>query len=231
MSRDTKIKDTKRILTGFDYENESQLFCNYGTEGCIPKSRESIKYYADEACLEACELLYDLNIQTFYSGGNVDGKENVDSLAFIGISYDTLSEENKNIVKQMIEDGIIDGIHDNSCRGEENVITISVPISSNDVVGQVSDKLMSIARQFKQQDVLYGRTTLEKIKSMYPQLDNGNFYDYWTLGELTASELAKRLQNELSQYYSDNEGNLFLTQDLLNKHLNYQKESTSNKRL
>ena len=90
---------------------------------------------------------------------------------------------------------------------------------------------MSIVRQFKQQDVLYGRTTLEKIKSMYPQLDNGNFYDYWTLGELTASELAKRLQNELSQYYSDNEGNLFLTQDLLNKHLNYQKESTSNKRL
>ena len=75
----------------------------------------------------------------------------------------------------MIEDGIIDGIHDNSCRGEENVITISVPISSNDVVGQVSDKLMSIVRQFKQQDVLYGRTTLEKIKSMYPQLDNGNF--------------------------------------------------------
>lgn len=225
MSRDTKIKDTKRVLTGFDYEKESQLFCNFQCEGCIPMSRESIKHYADEACLEACELLYDLNIQTFYSGGNVDGKENIDSLAFIGISYDTLSEENKNIVKQLIESGIIGGIQDNSGRGEGNTVTISVPINSNDLVGTVSDKLMMMARQFVPQDVLYGRTTIEEIRNLYPRKANGNFYDYLTMGELTQKELEERLQEETSQYYSDNDGNLFLTKDLLNKHLTYQKEN------
>lgn len=229
MSRDTKIKDTKRVLTGFDFEKESQLFCNFQSEGCIPMSRESIKYYADEACLEACELLYDLNIQTFYSGGNVDGKENIDSLAFIGISYDTLSEENRNIVKQLTESGIIDGIRDNSGRGEGNIVTISVPINSNDLVGTVSDKLMIIAQQFIPQDVLYGRTTIEEIRSLYPQKANGNFYDYLTMGELTLQELEERLQEEASQYYSDNDGNLFLTKDLLNKHLVYQKENNKHK--
>ncbi len=223
MSRDTKIKDTKRVLTGFDYEKESQLFCSFQTEGCIPMSRESIKYYADEACLEACELLYDFNIQTLYSGGNVDGKEDFDSEAFIGISYDTLSEENKNIVKQLIESGIIEGIRDNSGRGEGNTVTISVPINSNDLVGTVSDKLMIIALQFVPQDVLYGRTTIEKIRSLYPQKANGNFYDCFTRGELTLQELEERLQEETSKYYPDNDGNLFLTKDLLNKHLAYQK--------
>ena len=66
MSRDTKIKDTKRIITGYD-EKESQIFFNAGsTEGCIPLSREFIKYYADEACVKACELLYDLNILNIF---------------------------------------------------------------------------------------------------------------------------------------------------------------------
>lgn len=231
MSRNTKIKDTKRILTGFDFEKESQLFCRSGTEGCIPISRESIKYYADEACVEACELLYDLNIQTFYSGGNVDGKEDVDSFAFIGISHDTLSEENKNVVKQLIECGIIESVMDNSSRGEGNTITVSVPINSNDLVGLVSDKLMMIVRQFVPQDVLYGKTTIEEIKSHYPQKENGKFYDYLTMGELTSQELEERLQEELSQYYSDNDGNLFLTKDLLNKHLIYQKENNTHKHI
>lgn len=225
MSRDTKIKDTKRVLTGIDFEKESQLFCNFQSEGCIPMSRESIKYYADEACLEACTLLYDLNVQTFYSGGNVDGKEDVDSEAFIGISYDTLSEENKNIVKQLIEIGIIAGIQDNSGRGEGNTVTISVPINSNDLVGTVSDKLMTIAQQFVPQDVLYGRTTIEGIRNHYPQKANGNFYDYLTMGELNLQELEERLQEEISRYYSDNDGNLFLTKDLLDKHLAYHKEN------
>lgn len=231
MSRDTKIKDTKRILTGRDFEKESQLFCECGSEGCIPISRESIKFYADEACLEACELLYDLNIRTFYSGGNVDGMEDTDSTAFIGISYDTLSDENKRVAKQLIECGIIGGIIDNSGRGEGNTITISVPINSDDLVGEVSDKLMMVARQFVQQDVLYGRTTIEEIKGYYPKKANGNFYDYFTMGELTIEELEERLQEELSQRYSDNDGNLFLTKDLLDKHLAYQKGNDTTKHM
>lgn len=225
MNRDTKIKDTKRILTGFD-EKEFQIFLNVGTEGCIPLSREFIKYYADEACVEACELLYDLNIQTFSSGANVDGQENATAEAFIGISYDTLNDENKNIVKKLISEGIIGKIVDNSARGEGNTITISVPISSDDLVGNVSDKLMELANCFVQQDVLYGRTTKQAIRGLYYQLENGNFYDHYTLGELTSQELEKRLEEEVQEYFSDDEGNLFLTEDLLHKHQLYQEKNS-----
>lgn len=227
MSRDTQIKDTKRILTGFDYERETQLFYNVGTEGCIPLSKESIKYYADEACLEACELLYDLNIQTLYSNGNVNGKENTNGLAVIGISYDTLSEENKNIVENLIASGVIEDIMDNSEREEGNTIIISVPMNGNDLVGTVSDKLMIIASQFIQQDVLYGRTTEKEIRKTYPQKSNGKYYDCLTFGELTLEELEERIDEEVSQYYSDNEGNLFFTKDLLHKHLIYQEKNTA----
>lgn len=225
MSRDTKIKDTKRILTGFG-EKEFQIFLNVNTEGCIPLSREYIKYYADEACVKACELLYDLNIRTFSSGANVDGKENSTSEAFILISYDTLSDENKNIVKKLISEGIIEKIVDNSGRGEGNTINISVPINSDDLVGNVSDKLMALANCFVQQDVLYGRTTKQEIRELYYQKENGKFFDRITLGELTRQELEKRLEEEVQEYFSDDEGNLFLTEDLLHKHQLYQEKNS-----
>ncbi len=222
MSKDTKIKDTKRILTGLNSEKESQLFYNVGSEACIPLSRESIRYYADEACLEACQLLYDLNIQTLFSGANVDGEENAKGMAFIGISYDTLSDENKKVVSSLIENRIIKKIDNNTGRGEGNTISLSVPISSDDLVGVVSDKLNSIASQFVQQDVLYGRTTEKNIRKCYYKKENGNFFDYWTFGELTPQELEERIAEEVSQYYPDDNGNLFFTEDLLNKHLAYE---------
>lgn len=222
MSRDTKIKDTKRILTGINTEKELQLFYNVGDEGCIPLSREAIKYYADEACLEACKLLYDLNIKTIFSGANVDGKENTNSTAFIGISYDTLSDENKSIALSLIENEIIEGISNNSGRYQGNVICITIPINSNDTVGFVSDKLISIASHFVQQDVLYGKTTEKIIRTQFKQLENGNFIDYMTFAEITPEELEERIKDEVSQFYSDEQGNLFFTEDLLKKHLNYQ---------
>lgn len=142
-------------------------------------------------------------------------------MAFIGISYDTLSDENKVIVASLIENGIIEKISNNNGRGEGNTICISIPISSDDLVGLVSDKLVLISSQFVQQDVLFGRTNEKKIRELYPQKENGNFYDYMTLGELTKQELEKRISEEVSQYYSDDEGNLFFTEDLLNKQLTY----------
>lgn len=226
MSRNTKIKDTKRVIVGFD-ENECNYFANLGTEGCIPLSREFIKYYSDEGCLEACELLYDLNIQTINSGANVDGNENTESNAFIGISYDTLSDENKKIVSELIKKGIIDGIREPDLRNDKSMFSISVPIKSDDLVGDVSDKLMMIASYFVQQDVLYGRTTLEEIKSMYYQTENGNFFDIWTQAEITKDELAERLSWELDRYYDDGQGNLFATEDLLRKHLLFQNQKDS----
>ena len=165
MSRETKIKDIKIIRSGCDnVEEEKQYFVAISTESCIPKDRDAIPLYADEPCVEACQLLYDLNIQTYTSGGHVGGKENATGMAYIGIVYDTLSEENKKIVEEMIENGIIDNIANNEARGQGLTISISVPINSDSLVGVVSDKLVRLARMFKQQDVLYGRKTIDEIK-------------------------------------------------------------------
>lgn len=228
MSRDTKIKDTKRVLSGFDYDNEVNLFYQGGgTESCIPLSRECIPFYADEACVESCQLLYDLNIQTFYSGANVDGNENQTSLANIVVSYDTLSEENKAIVHELIKQGIIGEIKNMDGRGQSNIFDISVPMKSDDLVGDISDKLLAISKMFIQQDVLYGRTTIEEIVKSYPLQEDGMYFDRWTFGTLSKEELAERIKDEVSSYFDGDDGYLYFTQDLCNKHMKYQ-ESLKN---
>lgn len=221
MSRETLIKDTKRVLTGFD-DNESRFFVRYGTEGCIPISRDYIALYADEACLEACELLYDLNIQTYTSGANTDGLDNKCWDGFIGIIYDTLSDENKQIVELMIEKKIIEPVgllRD----GKTKAISLRVPLTSRSTVGEISDKLMSLASFFKEQDVLYARTTREELdKKNYVKLDNGMYH--WVLLHAVISEEQKKkyLEEELQCLFHDNDGNYFLTEELLQKHLKYQ---------
>ena len=60
----------------------------------------------------------------------------------------------------------------------------------------------------------------KKINNIYNL--NINFFDYYTLGELTSQELEEIIAEEVSEYYSDDEGNLFFTEDLLNKHLTYE---------
>lgn len=97
------------------------------------------------------------------------------------------------------------------------------------MVGSVSNKLLALANCFVQQDVLYGRTTKQEIRKLYYQKENGNFFDIITFGELTKEELEERLE-EVKEYFSDDEGNLFLTEDLLNKHLLYKEKSNEKHR-
>lgn len=230
MAKDTKIKDIKIIRSGLDNaEQEYQYFAYVGTESCIPLNRDAIILYADEPCVEACQILYDLNIQTYSSGGHVDGKENETSEAFIGINYDTLDENNRAIVEKMIQDGIISKKQDSSGRGQGIVFNISVPIHSDDLVGVVSDKLVKIASQFQQQDVLYGVMTKQQIEQgMFTRLENGSYRDNLTFSVLSEQEM-KQSYNETLEYYCgsmfSNDGNLYyVTEDLLNKHLDYKKK-------
>ena len=236
MSRETKIKDVKIMRSGLDnYEIEHQYLAQIGTESCIPKNREAIAIYVDEPCLEACQKLYDLNIETYTSGGHVDGKENATGEAFIGIIYDTLSEENKHIVEQLIKEGIIEDIRDNRGRNNSYTISIKVPIHSDSLVGDISDKLLEIVNYFKQQDVLYGRTTYEELKSFYFQLqEDGTYLDMITFSKIEESEIAQKLAEYLKEGYipmiTEDGKEYFASEDLLNKHKDYiQSLNTSRK--
>ena len=233
MAKDTKIKDIKIVRSGIDnVEQEYQYFAHVGTGSCIPLNRDAIVLYADEPCVEACQLLYDLNIQTFSSGGHVDGKENATGEAFIGIEYDTLDENNKTIVERMIQDGIISNKQDASGRGQGIVFNISVPIHSDDMVGEVSDKLVKIASQFQLQDGLYGVMTEQQIEQgMFTRLEDGSYRDNATFSVLSEQEM-KQSYNEMLEFYCGNmfsdDGNLYyITKDLLNKHLDFKKKGKS----
>ena len=226
MSRDTKIKDIKIIRSGLGNTEEEQAFVNVGTEGCIPKNRDAISLYADEPCVEACQLLYDLNIKTYTSSGHVDGKENANGEAYIGINYDSLSERNKEIANDLISQGIIDSIGDNSARGNGLTISLSIPIKSDSLVGDVSDKLVQLASLFQPQDVLYGRRTIDEIKSsIFTILDGGNYRNNWTHEVLSEEEMQQSLpewvEYECENMYTSDGITYFVSEDLLNKHLSY----------
>lgn len=238
MSRDTKIKNIKIIRSGLNnVEEEQKNFVSVGTESCIPKNRDAISLYADEPCVEACQLLYDLNIQTYTSGGHVDGKENTDGLAYIGIVYDSLSEKNKKIAVEMIRNGIIDNIDniDNN-EGRRTGLTISlcIPINSDSLVGDVSDKLVQLASLFQQQDVLYGKKTIDEIKSsIFSKLDDGNYRNNWTFEVVSEGEMQQSLpewvEYECENMYTSDGVTYFVSEDLLNKHLSYMKSIENHK--
>lgn len=223
MSRDTLIKDTKRVLSGSDYEKETNAFAFINTEGCIPLSRDYISLYADEACLESCQALYDLNIQTVNSGANTDNKDNIQADGFIGIIYDTLSEENQAIVNEMIKQGIIES---KKKYGDYTIFYLRVPLTSSSTVGEISDKLMYLVSQFRQQDVLYGRYTYEDIDLQYKSLDNGMYLDWLTHSEITEEEKEEMINQYLEQLYYDGIKYYYITEDLLKKHISYLEENS-----
>ena len=207
MSRNTKIKDVKRVLSNLQPD---EVFAIGGFEGCIPLNRDAIIYYADEPCVEACQLLYDLNIETFTSGGHSG-----DNYAIIGIRYDSLSEDNKKVAQEMILNGLIKPVDiDNHNSITSKSIYLKVPISDSSLVGEVSDKLIQLASMFQQQDVLFGRTTIEELKSEEKAIGLPGLVDF------------KR-----EMMYSSDGITYFASDDLLHKHIEYKKTtSISSKR-
>ena len=134
----------------------------YNPEEAIVKNREDLRKIIEEPCLPACLKLYDLNIQTVNSSAN---NGNIGDKAYIGINYDSLDENNKNILNNLINTGIVEPLNlsdDPNDRGGRDV-TIKVPIYEKDTVGKVSDRFMQIVSRFEQQDVLYGRYTHEDV--------------------------------------------------------------------
>ena len=211
MSRNTKIKDLKIVKSELsNYENGGHLFVRCWSESSIPMNRDAIAGYIDEPCIEACQKLYDLNIKTYISGIYIGAGDDELGIAYIGLVYDTLSEENKKIVHQMIETGVINGIFDNREQGIGFTISLEVNINSNSLVGNISDKLVQLANMFRQQDVLYGRKTFEELQNyFFSPLGNNSYRDNFSFQVIDVTEMKKRIYDYIYNIWYTEDDELF----------------------
>ena len=220
MSKETKIKDTKRVLVSDLFGTDmKKLFVHLDTEWAIPISREYIPLLADEACVKPCMLLYDMGIRTVNSGANVAFGDTASNCGFIGIDYNSLSDENKIIADTLIERGIIGPIYQ-----RKGTIFLETPLTGESTVGEVEQKLMELASLFQPQDVLYGRKTIEDIQNEF--VDNGNGTYYWkrVSANFTHEEMKILMEEdmkELQNWFYDGEKYYYITEELLNIHMNY----------
>lgn len=114
------------------------------------KSKDELKSVVEEPCLRVCEFLFDRNIETVDSGCN---GENSSHRAYVTINYDTLSNENKLIADNLVRQGKFSFYpKGDSLRNYFNQVEIDIPITPDDFVVNVENKLLSLAKNFKQQE-------------------------------------------------------------------------------
>lgn len=226
MSKETLIKNTKRIVVDFMDINEAlKYFVNVESEGAIPKKRDYIPLLADEACVSSCEHLYDLGIRTVASGANVDGKEDVCDNGFVAIDYTSLSDENKSIANDLERKGIIDPIERNPNQRGCFRVNIKTPLTSDSTVGEVEERLLNVSNMFLPQDVLYGRFTMEDLKSEFIYNPDGTIFWRTCLCYISKEEAQELIDERLDKLFYDGEKYYYVTEDLLNIHLNYLKRN------
>lgn len=229
MSRETKIKDTKRVICDFlDPKVQQEAFVFFNSEGTIVRSREYIPLLADEACVKACEYLYDSGLRTLTSGANVDGMPNQKGFGFIGIDYQSMSDENKQIADDLERKGIIEPIIRNPEQRGAFYVNLKTPITSDMTVGEVEDILLDLAKQFNSQDILYGRETKESIREEYfEDKGDGTYFFLISLETIPADKVDQYIEEMLQDYYYDGEKYYFLTEELRDMHLK-NKEKNNN---
>lgn len=190
-----KIKDVPKIMGNGE-----------GTEG-LTVLRENLYTIIELPCLEACINLYDKNIRTIYSNGNVEDETGI---ANIGIEYDSLSDENKKIAQELSRQNIIGPIQ-RYLGHNELIFAITMPMSSESEVSDISEGLNHIASLFVEQDVLYGNTTIEQAQELYREC----YHLDMTLEEVISTEIS------LGKSYDEFEQRIWDNEELLQKHLQF----------
>ena len=178
-------------------------------EGVTITKRDDLKKVVEEPCLDACETLYDLNIETYMSSAN---KKNVGQYGYIDIVLGSLSKENQQILLRMLEGENKDRIVLSRGHGESEpikIIKIRTLINEDTTVGDVKRAFMDIISTLKIQDVMYGRYSYEElvriIKAAY--------------GE--DIDIDEELIKACGYCYCQDDDVYFESEELLNKHLRY----------
>lgn len=237
-----EIKDSiKKVLFTIDYEKISKMKIKNTHARQISgwnhpvETVEDVMFYSELPCLMASIDLFNRNIRTTMNdtAGVFEDLGITSGICTIWINYNALSEENKGVVEGLIQSGCAKRFMD----GNVDTISLFVPCTSEDTVGEISSKLQTIVSKLKVQDIGYGFGTVEEVyQSYYPTIKNFPFYadGLFANGINIADvlELGQRMGDDL--FYDEKEGLIWKSQELYQKHKRYleslpQKQSTSKK--
>ena len=183
---------------------------------------KDVMVYSELPCLMASIDLFNKNIRTSMNDteGVLEDQPFISNgTCQIWFKYGPLSQENKAIVEELIASGCAKKFMD----ANFETISIFVPCSGEETVGEVSDKLRAIVSRFNIQDIGYGKTIEEiyqdcaPILQRYPSYAEGLFDNGTNISDLI--ELGKRLGRNL--YYAEEEGLIWETPELYQRHRNY----------
>ena len=165
--------------------------------GIVAVTKENLAKLVEAPLLEACEELYDLNIRTVMSSANA---KDIDSgQAYIAISFDSLSEQNKKIALEFGQPYSMHGSEISQC------INIAFNINSQTTVGDVRRMAHEAVSKFHKQDMTWAqRYTLDDLSKIFgipreevtPEYFSDMYYDAQS-GFLYASEEHYRKANGL----------------------------------
>ena len=175
----------------------------------VTLSRETLKDFIEEPCLDACRHLYDLNIETTMSSAN---KKDVGDYAYINIATDTLSSENNQILLEMSKrEGMENKFEVRNQHGStpKKIISIRTPINENTTVEEVKRDFMEMISVLKMQDVLYERFSSDEVIQFIKECFGQDV------------EIDDNLIQEMGYYYSADDNVYFHGKELLEKHLKF----------
>lgn len=113
--------------------------------GITPSTKEDLSMLVEPPLLEACEELYDMNINTVMSSAN--SKDVETGTAYIDIEFDSLSDENKEIASGLGELFMMHGV-------PVKCIKLEFPVGQNTTVGDVRRIAHETVSKFKPQKKL-----------------------------------------------------------------------------
>lgn len=174
--------------------------------------RDMIERFVELPCLAACQALYDKNIQTASSSGNLEvAKHNYP--AEIVLVYDSLSDENKAIAEKLRAQGLLEGQKGLSGRADDDCALIS-PMHEGITVEEVSSVFMKAVDSFAMQDLKYGFRTRQEY---YNLIESSCGYAF------TSHEDFLETVNAYGQYYDPEEDKVWESLELYEKHKRFQK--------
>lgn len=126
-------------------------------------TRDSIKDFVELPLVKACEVFWDKNIPTLESSANF---QDMKKEGYIGLDFNNLSEENKEIAKQY------GNPHQLYVNKYPEILSIRIPIaiSNSETVEEVSKRAEEIANKFNKQKANWiSGTSLEEHLNQFEQ--------------------------------------------------------------
>ncbi len=155
----------------------------------FPKTREGLSQLVEAPLIEACQDLWDKNIQTLMSSANAgDAGHN----GFIDISFDTLSEENKKVALSF--DSEIKLMHGPEPRIK--YLKLKIPIPATATVGDIKKIAKEIVSKFNKQPMTWAdKITATELKAKFIRLYGEKD------GQLAPENVADKYYDEATDTY------------------------------